>query len=103
MEKYKIALSNIGKDLAGMFEEKMTEGIARKHLSISRELAAVFGEKMAADALRMHITELNIDLKNPTRKDLEKLIDTIEENVFRRFVGPEKARAFSKKYRALLG
>ncbi|MDI6655790.1 MAG: hypothetical protein QME59_07930 [Candidatus Hydrothermarchaeota archaeon] len=99
-EKCRIALRSIRRDLAAMFGEKMAESVIRKQLSMNQELAAVFGKKMAADTLRAHISELGICLKKS--RDVERLIDSLHENVFKKFVGAEKAEVAARKYRELL-
>lgn len=99
-ERCRIALSSVRKDLAAIFGEKMAESVIRKQLSMNQELTAIFGKKMAADALRAHIDELGIDLKKS--RDVERLIDALYENVFKKFIGTEKAEAAVKKYRELL-
>ncbi|MBI5253794.1 MAG: hypothetical protein HY930_05290 [Euryarchaeota archaeon] len=99
-ERCRVTLHGIRKDLAAMFGEKMAESVIRKQLSMNQELAAIFGKKMAADTLRAHVSELNIDLKKS--RDVERLIDVLYENVFKKFSGTEKAEVAVKKYRELL-
>lgn len=99
-ERCRITLRSVREDLAVIFGEKMAESVVRKQLSMNQELTAIFGKKMAADTLRAHISELGIGLKKS--KDVERLIDSLHENVFKKFIGTEKAEVAARKYRELL-
>ncbi len=65
------------------------------------ELEKVINDR-SIDIIKAHVLDLNIDMDNITKEDVDRLIEGIHTNVLKKILGTKKAEILAKRYKRLL-